>query len=317
MTRHFYEALKSKQGEMKVFSFRIRSVFIFLSALLLSLFHLNAGTGYSIELKIHAAGPPSIYISATSRPDQLPHSRVARGNRNIIAAWFAGPTDRYRHGVLGDELEASRLVVETVDGKRLHVDLPSTRVFEDLEPRLADLTGDHNDELIVVESDTTSGASLALYGVVTGCLVRLAATPFLGQPNRWLNPLGVGDFDGDGHPDIALVATPHIGGILRLYGFKDGTLSLFAEYPGVSTHRIGSTELGLGRVIPAVPRDRVLVPNQTRRALVLLEWTPDGWYEMTRAELPGTLGSSLIPLTANRWRFRLENGKYNEIQLDE
>ena len=248
MNRHSSKGLKSKPGGKKLKTIRFWFVFLFLPALLLSLFHFGANTVFSIELKIHAAGPPSIDISATSRPDQLPHSRVARGNRNIIAAWFAGPTDRYRHGVLGDELEASRLEVETDDGKQLHVDLPPARVFEDLEPRLADLTGDNNDELIVVESDTKSGASLTVYGIVTDRLVRVAATPFLGQPNRWLNPLGAGDFDGDGRPDIALVATPHIGGLLRLYRFKDGTLSLFAEYSGVSTHRIGSTELGLGRL---------------------------------------------------------------------
>jgi len=60
-------------------------------------------------------------------------------------------------------------------------------------------------------------------------------------PNRWLNPLGVGDFDGDGRLDIALVATPHIGGRLRLYRYQPGRLTLFAERSGVSTHRIGST----------------------------------------------------------------------------
>lgn len=316
MNRQSYKGLKFKPGEIKFNTTHIRFVFIFLSALLLSFFNSGASPALSIELKIHAAGPPSIDISAASRPDQLPQSRVVRGYRNIITAWYAGPTDRYRHGVLGDELEASRLVVETAERKRLQIDLPSTRVFEDLEPRLADLNGDDRDELIVVESDLDSGASLAVYGIVTGRLVRMAATPFLGRPNRWLNPLGVGDFDGDGHPDIALVATPHIGGILRLYRFEDGTLSLFAEFPGVSTHRIGSTELGLGRVIPTIPRDRLLVPNQARRTLMIVEWSNDGWHEITRADLPGTLASSLIPVGAGRWRFRLENGKSYEIQME-
>lgn len=316
MNRHYYKRLESKPEAIQFRAACSHRVCIFLSALLLSHYYLSASPVIAIELKIHAAGPPSIDMSAPSRPDQLPQSRVARGNRNIIAAWYAGPTDRYRHGVLGDKLEASRLVVETAEGKRLQIDLPSMRVFEDLEPRLADLNGDNRDELIVVESDLDSGASLAVYGIVTGRLLRMAATPFLGQPNRWLNPLGVGDFDGDGRPDIALVATPHIGGILRLYRFEDGTLTFFAEFPGVSTHRIGSTELGLGRVIPAVPRDRLLLPNQARRVLMILEWSPGGWSEMTRAELPGTLASSLIPMGDGRWRFRLENGKSYEIQME-
>jgi len=254
-------------------------------------------------------------IPATKRPDQLPQSRVAHGYRNITATWLAGLTDRYRHGVLGDELEAARLVAETRVGKRLQVDLPLTRVFEDLEPRLADLDGDGRDEIIVVESDTALGASLSVYGIVDHRIVRVAATPFLGQPNRWLNPLGVGDFDGDGRPDIALVATPHIGGILRLYRFSRPELSLFAEYKGVSTHRIGSTELGLGRVVPATPRNQLLVPDQSRRILMLMEWTPIRWQVVARAALPGQLATSLISSDDARWRFRLEDGRNFEIQL--
>jgi hypothetical protein len=253
---------------------------------------------------------------AAKRPGQLPQSRVAHGYRNITAAWLAAPTDRYRHGVLGDELEAARLVVETRAGKRLQVDLPPTRVFEDLEPRLADVDGDSRDEIIVVESDTASGASLAVYGIVDDRLVRIAATPFLGRPNRWLNPLGVGDFDGDGSPDITLVATPHIGGILRLYRFSRPALSLFAAYPGVSTHRIGSTELGLGRVVPATPRDQLLLPDQARRVLMLLEWSPNEWRVIARAALPGPLASSLMPSGDGRWRFRLADGRRFEIQLN-
>ncbi len=42
----------------------------------------------------------------------------------------------------------------------------------------------------------------------------------------------------------------------------NSNLSLFAEYPGISTHRMGSTELGLGRVASVKPRDQLLVPDQ-------------------------------------------------------
>jgi hypothetical protein len=185
-----------------------------------------------------------------------------------------------------------------------------------LEPRIVDIDGNGGDEIIVVESDTALGASLAVYGIVDVRLVRITATPFLGQPNRWLNPLGVGDFDGDGKSDIALVATPHIGGILRLYRFSRPVLSLFAEYPGVSTHRIGSTELALGRVVPASSRDQLLVPDQARRVLMLLEWSPNEWRVVARTPLPGPLASSLMSSGDGRWRFRLEDGSHLEIQLD-
>ena len=131
-----------------------------------------------------------------------------------------------------------------------------------------------------------------------------------------LSTLGVGDFDGDGNLDIALVATPHIGGKLRLYRFKNSRLSIFAEYPDVSTHRMGSTELGLGRVASAKPRDQLLVPDQARRVLMLLEWSPDRWQLIARTELPGQLGSSLTPTADGGWRFKLEDGRHFEVRID-
>jgi hypothetical protein len=311
-----YQHLKSRLVDMTFVKSRCRLVSLFLPVFLALLFFANVDTVWSSELKIHVvAPPPPSDTTVITRPDQLPESRLAHGHRNIVTVWFAGQTDRYRHGVFGDKLEASRLVVETDDGEQLDIVLPATRVFEDVEPRLADVNGDNSDEILVVESDIQLGASLAVYGIVEGRIVKITATPFIGLPHRWLNPVGVGDFDGDGHADIALVATPHIGGILRLYRLTGATLSLFAEYSGVSTHRLGSTELGLGRVISATPRDRLLVPNQARRALMLLEWSDNGWQEHTRVTLPGELISSLIPVDVDRWRVRLDTGTHYEIQL--
>jgi len=146
--------------------------------------------------------------------------------------------------------------------------------------------------------------------------MRIAPTAFLGQPYRWLNPLGVGDFDGDGKLDIALVATPHIGGNLRLYRITNSNLSLFAEYPGISTHRMGSTELGLGRVVSVKPRDQLLVPDQTRRVLMIREWAPNRWQLIARTVLPGQLGSSLSPTGDGGWHFQLEDGRHFEVQID-
>jgi hypothetical protein len=296
-----YQNPKSRRWEIKSIADFWRLLLIYLAFLLSALLLLHPANGSSAEFMIREAGSSPQESPATRRPGQLPQSRVAHGYRNITAAWLADPTDRYRHGVLGDELEAARLVVETRAGKRLQVDLPLTRVFEDLEPRIVDVDGNSRDEIIVVESDTALGASLAVYGIVDDRLVRIAATPFLGRPNRWLNPLGVGDFDGDAKPDIALVATPHIGGILRLYRFSRPDLSLFAEYPGVRA---------------ATPRDQLLVPDQSRRVLMLLEWSPNEWRIVTRAALPGPVASSLVSSGDGRWRFRLADDRNFEIQLD-
>jgi len=295
---------------------QFRLHFAALTALLIVFLFIETVPAFAIALRLQRCDALIARPMAASRPHQLAQSRAVQGHRNIAVAWLAAPTDRYRHGILGDDWEASRLIAETVDGRQLKVDLPATRVFEDLEPRLADVTGDNQDEILVVESDLRSGAALAVYGIVAGRLERITATAFLGRPNRWLNPVGVGDFDGDGRPDIALVATPHIGGILRLYRLSRSDLVLFAEYPGVSTHRIGSTELGLGQVVPGSPRDRLLVPNQSHRRLMLLEWD-NKWHMMASIELPDTLISSLIAVKENHWQFKLKNGKSYTLQLVE
>jgi hypothetical protein len=267
------------------------------------------------ELKVAEIAPAPSESPVPEQPGQLPHSQVTTGSRDIAQTWLAGPTDRYPHGVLGDRLEASILVVETRAGQRLQVELPRTHVFEDLQARIVDLDGDGRDEILVVESDAARGAALAVYAVRNRRLSRIAATPFIGQPNRWLNPLGAGDFNGDGRLDIAVVATPHIGGILRLYSFTPPELELFAQYQGVSTHAIGSTELGLGQVVKARPRDWLLVPDQAQQVLLLLEWSEDGWRTISRVDLPDRMASSLTPSEDSRWQLRLANGRHIEIEL--
>ena len=275
-------------------------------------------SGYALahSLTLREIGAPAKRDSSEERPDQLPHSRLVQGKQDIKKAWLAGPTNRYKHGVLGDDLEASRLVVELSGGDTVGFELPLSRVFEDLQPRLRDLDGDNNDEILVVESDVDLGAALAIYSVVNRRIIRRTMTPFLGQPYRWLNPVGAGDFDFDGQLDLAIIVTPHIGGILRLYHFTEPTLSQFDQISGVSTHQIGSTELGLGQVVTFRQRgDGLLLPNQSRRALILYQWSPNGVDELTRVNLPAPISSSLVPVDVNRWWFNLEDGRYMEIRV--
>ena len=274
------------------------------------------GKSFEITVKpVESVRSGSLQQTTEKKPGQIPHSRVVRGTRNITETWLAGPTNRYPHGVLGDDLEASRLIATDRKGVHLFVELPSERVFEDLFPRLADLDKDGDDELIIVESDAGLGASLAVYGTGVNGLEKRSATPFLGRPNRWLNPLGVGDFNGDGQLDLALVATPHIGGILRLYTYRQGIMAVYAEFRAVSTHRIGSTALGLGQVVDNGAKDLILLPEQSWQALLLLEWESDRLRIRAKAALPSRLASSLVPAGKDRWTVQLENGRPYEIRL--
>ncbi len=165
-------------------------------------------------------------------------------------AIFSKPTDRYRHSVLGDGLEWSVLEF-IVQGSAAHgpylteqVELPENRVFEDLVPRLADMNGDGTPEIIVVETDVKLGAQLAIYGSrAEGGLKKIAATPFIGTRFRWLAPVGIADFNGDGDMDVAYIDRPHLAKILRVWTFRDGALQEIATLEGVTNHLIGQNHI--------------------------------------------------------------------------
>ena len=61
--------------------------------------------------------------------------------QDITRAELAEPTARYDHAVLGDALEWGALHLWLEGGERRTIRLPETRVFEDIEARLADLDG--------------------------------------------------------------------------------------------------------------------------------------------------------------------------------
>lgn len=153
----------------------------------------------------------------------------------VAAARFAAPTDRYDHAVLGDAIEWGALEIVTETGRRLTLTLPRTRVFEDLAPRRADIDGDGDDEVFVVETDLDRGARLSVYDAAG----LVAATPFIGRRHRWLAPVGVADLDGDGTVEIAYVDRPHLAAILRVWRYRDGALHEVAASPGLTNHRLG------------------------------------------------------------------------------
>ena len=176
----------------------------------------------------------------------LVESDYSGDESEVLAAYFTEPTDRYGHGVLGDGIEAGALVAANVITSSRCGDLfrlPLDRVFEDIAPRIADVTGDGRADAVVIETSVREGAQLAVYGFVSEdgftTLRKFAATPHIGRPYRWLAPAGIADFDGDGQNDIAYVETPHIGGILRIWTMRDGDLVEIASAPGYSNHRIG------------------------------------------------------------------------------
>ncbi|MBL4615510.1 MAG: VCBS repeat-containing protein [Magnetovibrio sp.] len=226
-------------------------------------------------------------VEVTPLPRILPDGIVAEGRNDILTAWLSTPTERYAHGALGDTIEAAGISVVLKDGTRLTLELPENAVFEDRYPRLVDLDRDGRDEMVVVKSTLSQGAALVIIGVREGQLQILAQSKPIGRANRWLNPVGVGDFDADGQIELAYVETPHIGGTLRILRWQDDQLvEVYAEY-GFSNHLIGTPEMGLATVLDT-NGDGVtdlVVPNTSRRILRVVTFKGGTFKELAQVPL--------------------------------
>jgi hypothetical protein len=221
-------------------------------------------------------------------------SGAAADEPAIVAARYEAPDDVYPHRIMGSLPEMRVLAVTLADGRTLRFDLREgpdpSHVFEDIAPRVADADGDGAPDVIVVETDPARGAQLAVYALRRGALAKAAATPHIGQPFRWLAPVGVADLDGDGRPEIAYVDRPHLARILRVWSWGPAGLTERAALPGLTNHRIGDeviwggirdcgdgpemilADAGFAQVIVArVERDRITARPLGVRA------TPDGF----------------------------------------
>jgi FG-GAP-like repeat len=262
----------------------------------------------SVEHCPGVSSPPALSLQAPAASNALLNNSQAVQGRNTIAwAWLASPTVRYPHRSLGafSHAGSAHVLFRNQSGAvvQLNYALPSDRVFEDLLPRLIDLDGDGQDELVLVESSTAAGAALVVLGVAIdkkgqAALQEFARGPNVGTAFRWLNPVGAADFDGDGKLDLAAIITPHIGGVLTLYRYKPPHLNPFASITDVSNHRMGSSEQRLAVIVPPSgqqTRPTVIVPEMGLKALYALRWSPQGWQEIDKVKaLPAAI-NVLLP----------------------
>lgn len=304
----------------------------------LSLLLLASGStqamGLMVEPSIVQCGlPPAAPITLPAQASKrLPQSQVASGNKDIAWAWLGTPTMRYPHKALGASTHAGSLhvLMNVGAGKQQEIvhELPFNRVFEDRIPRLMDLDGDGRDEIILIESDALRGSATVVYGVQTGktakgadkkpSLVELARSVQTGSTFRWLNPVGVADFDGDGKLDVASVITPHVGGLLSLYHYAPPKLEPFAQAMDTSNHRMGDLEQQVAVIVEQKGiRPTIIVPDMQLKALHALRWeSPGQWKELADVkQLPATVkritplpnGGCVLLTDATWWRVWLTN----------
>lgn len=243
------------------------------------------GSANATEVCIYKAGPADASIVQASQPDA-----------GISRAWYGKATRLYTHGVLGDSIEAHTLYAEQSGSTEcaLEITLGEFSVFEDINPRIADVTGDGNNNIIVIESHVDRGASLAVYGIKNGVLGKVATTPHIGTRNRWLAPVGIADFNNDGINDVAYVQTPHIGGILKIWSFKDESPRQIVSAGRYSNHRIGQNYI-TGGVKICNNKPTMILPNQQWSETLTVTYDGDALVDTVYADntLPATVRQAL------------------------
>ncbi|MEP4770954.1 MAG: hypothetical protein ABJY83_23855 [Roseibium sp.] len=251
--------------------------------------------------------------------ERLPDGEIAVAtiNGSKISAWYGSPTTRYRHGILGDAVEAGSLHVQIGDGEILSFHLPETEVFEDRTPRLADLNGDGAIEIITIRSYLNAGGSVAVFGIRDGRLTELAGSRPIGRANRWLNIAGIADFTGSGTLQIAYVETPHIGGTLTFLEWRSNELVPVASMPGFSNHKIGSREQGLTGSMNYTGNGYLdlVVPSDDLRTLRIVGFEDGTLIEFNREKLSAKVLKNLNSADGDQKcvTFELTNGQTVEI----
>lgn len=235
----------------------------------------SAGGRYEVQLldgKI-VLNPIAVTSESKLPENALPDAVIATslsGDR----AWLSAPTKRYGHGVLGDAIEAGALTFQSTDGGIYTLTLDEDAVFEDRYPRFADMDGDGDQEILVVKAYQNAGGALALIDPDMSPLAIAAEADAIGTPNRWLNPVGMGDVDGDGKVEALVVITPHIGGTLTAYEWRGDRLVRDYAIYGFSNHAIGSRELALSAVqdLNGDGVAEAIVPDASRRAMTIVRF---------------------------------------------
>jgi hypothetical protein len=161
---------------------------------------------------------------------QLSFADVEGDNDREVVALVGANTNRYQHGILGDSIEATAVVVLERHSLKVlwRYELPAPYVFEDLT--LRPFKVGTREQLVTVRSSRIGGAALAMLGLSAGKL-ELRAGVDIGQANRWLNPLV-------GKTELFAIHTPHIGGILVKY--EPDKLGGSQKLTDLSNHSIGS-----------------------------------------------------------------------------
>jgi len=165
-------------------------------------------------------------------------------------AVLSHPTQRYRNGILGDEIEAGAVTL-----LRQH-DLSIVASYEVAAPavieqrRVAAFPAAGRYGMLLTRSTPNAGAGVTAIALRDGKLTAVASAPPIGSGHRWLNLFAVAG------ANAYAVRTPHLGGPLERFHIAGARLEVTRYVLGVTNHVLGSRNLDLAVLLPApAPRD--------------------------------------------------------------
>lgn len=217
--------------------------------------------------------------------ETLPDARPTIWQNKV--AIFANPDNQtYRHGVLGDDMEARSLYVLKADTladafSPIHLE---NQVFEHNQVM------QQNNQLATVISGAGNGAKVVIFDSETG--KKIAESSPL-PSNRWQSPFA---FNGQWYS----VQMPHIVGKLVHYQINGSRLNEKTLTESVSNHVIGSHDTQLAVRVA----DKVFMPNMGYRQVTMMDSAEN---LHTLPAFPAKLVRGVAQGQKNYWL--LENGE--------
>jgi hypothetical protein len=245
--------------------------------------------------------------------DALSDGRILRDDGQRLAL-LVNPSDSYRHGVLGDKVEA--LAVAIVDAKSLSVEVKASvgedSVVEGLMPIWADIDSDGEKEIIVTASNVHDGARIVVFD---GQGHRVAEGPPVGQGFRWRHQIAVAPFGPRGEIELVDVLTPHIGGIVEFYRLAGGELEVVARVEGYTSHAYGSRNLDMAAAgdFDGDGRVELLVPSQGLDHLGGIRRSAEGAEVAWTVDTGGGIVTNLAAVTAEGGQLSVGAGRSDGV----
>jgi hypothetical protein len=244
----------------------------------------------------------------------LPDARILRDENDRLLV-LSDPTDKYDHGVLGDHLEAASItLIATYPEPNIisRITLEENEVIEGIAPIWADMTGDNQREIIITVSDLNQGAGIVIFSENGE---QIAEGPKMGQPYRWRHQIAVSEFGTKGKTELAVVRTPHIRGTVEFYQLKDGQLIVAAEFPGLTSHTIGSRNLDQAAAgdFDGDGFSELLVLSPDLSEYIALRRTRTGAEEAWRLPLDGIVSSNLAGAPLPDGRITIGAGRSDNV----